>query len=184
MNRAIIQWQLLLGLLAVGWGINKVSAALAWAQQHLLLIFLLLAAFIALLLVLAKSTHLGRGQEQSDSRESQKAAEIKEAIRVTPKLSRYAWSENSLELFKQWEKYKSTGVTPVRHKTLARRNRAKTRNITPQVCPPVESPLIWKGEMRCNNCQYLWQSRRSSPPARCPKCNSKNLTALRERSPQ
>lgn len=41
---------------------------------------------------------------------------------------------------------------------------------------------IWKGEMLCNSCFYRWKSRRSSPPARCPKCNSTSLEAIQERS--
>jgi hypothetical protein len=83
-------------------------------------------------------------------------------------------------LFRQWEGYKSTGVTPVRRKTEARRNRDKQQKLIFQ-SPAIDlSKIIWKGKMSCNKCQYLWQSRKPSPPARCPKCNSSNLTVLRE----
>lgn len=40
---------------------------------------------------------------------------------------------------------------------------------------------IWKGAMVCGNCMYNWQSRRTSPPASCPKCGSKDVKESRER---
>lgn len=36
----------------------------------------------------------------------------------------------------------------------------------------------WNGQMRCNHCNYLWTSRRSTPPAHCPKCRSSSIRKL------
>jgi DNA-directed RNA polymerase subunit RPC12/RpoP len=33
----------------------------------------------------------------------------------------------------------------------------------------------WYGAMFCNSCHYSWQSRRDTPPAKCPNCSSKNI---------
>ena len=36
-------------------------------------------------------------------------------------------------------------------------------------------PNKWYGKMRCQRCGYQWQSKRRTPPARCPKCNSTGI---------
>lgn len=36
-------------------------------------------------------------------------------------------------------------------------------------------PNKWYGRMSCNRCGYAWNSRRSTPPARCAKCSSQNI---------
>jgi predicted RNA-binding Zn-ribbon protein involved in translation (DUF1610 family) len=35
--------------------------------------------------------------------------------------------------------------------------------------------LVWYGAMRCASCFYQWQSRKNTPPAKCPKCGTKNI---------
>jgi len=44
----------------------------------------------------------------------------------------------------------------------------------------VQKYLIWRGRMRCNKCNYLWTSRRDTPPGKCAKCGSQNLSTLKE----
>ena len=198
MNRIITQWFLVIGLLILGWAANAVVAVLEWAQQNLLLILLSIGVLITLFLIMIFLPALDRNkdflaQEHIEDKNLEKIAEIEKdsekteyiekAIRETPKLSRYAWSGNTVELFSQWELYESTGVTPVRRKTEARRNRDKGQKLMLQ-SPAIDlSKIVWKGKMSCNKCQYLWQSRKLSPPARCLKCNSSNLTVLRVRVP-
>jgi len=34
---------------------------------------------------------------------------------------------------------------------------------------------VWYGAMRCEQCFYQWQSRKNTPPAKCPKCGTKKI---------
>lgn len=43
-------------------------------------------------------------------------------------------------------------------------------------------PNKWYGEMSCRNCGYRWNSRRTTPPARCPKCGTKEIQVVTEAS--
>lgn len=43
----------------------------------------------------------------------------------------------------------------------------------------LRDPNKWYGQMECNKCDYYWQSRRSTPPARCPKCSSTKITPIK-----
>ncbi len=36
-------------------------------------------------------------------------------------------------------------------------------------------PNKWYGKMSCTKCGYQWDSRRNTPPARCPKCRSNSI---------
>ncbi|KZY42510.1 MULTISPECIES: hypothetical protein [unclassified Oleiphilus] len=36
----------------------------------------------------------------------------------------------------------------------------------------------WYGAMECNKCFYDWQSRRNTPPAKCPSCSSKDIDVV------
>ncbi len=38
------------------------------------------------------------------------------------------------------------------------------------------NPNKWYGKMVCNKCGYQWQSRRTTPPTRCPSCSSKLIS--------
>jgi DNA-directed RNA polymerase subunit RPC12/RpoP len=40
-------------------------------------------------------------------------------------------------------------------------------------------PNKWYGEMVCLTCNYKWQSRRNTPPARCPSCRSKSISVVK-----
>ena len=42
----------------------------------------------------------------------------------------------------------------------------------------LRDPNQWYGKMLCNRCGYNWQARRSTPPARCAKCSSKDIDAI------
>jgi len=42
----------------------------------------------------------------------------------------------------------------------------------------LRDPNKWYGKMVCNRCSYDWQSRRSKPSARCPKCSSKDVDPI------
>jgi len=42
----------------------------------------------------------------------------------------------------------------------------------------LRDPNKWYGQMICNQCDYDWESRRSTPPARCPKCSSKDISSI------
>lgn len=188
MNRIVTQWFLVLSLLMLGWIANAVGAAFDWVQQNLLMIIFLISALIAIFLMMLFLPVRHRNKEflvKEDVQEnhSEKVAEIQKAIRETPRLSRYAWSDNAPELLRQWKIYEGTGATPVRRKTAARRKRDQERKLMLQPSATDLSKIVWNGKMSCNKCQYLWQSRKASPPARCPKCNSSNLIALRERVP-
>jgi len=33
-------------------------------------------------------------------------------------------------------------------------------------------PNKWYGKMTCSRCNYFWESRRNTAPARCPRCGS------------
>jgi rubrerythrin len=46
--------------------------------------------------------------------------------------------------------------------------------------PPPEPELKWYGKMRCGSCGYIWQSRRNTPPARCPRCSTTNIYVVRQ----
>ncbi|WNC69950.1 hypothetical protein RI845_07385 [Thalassotalea nanhaiensis] len=35
----------------------------------------------------------------------------------------------------------------------------------------------WEGQMSCNKCGYVWQSRRNTPPSRCAGCSTNNISA-------
>jgi hypothetical protein len=39
-------------------------------------------------------------------------------------------------------------------------------------------PKKWYGRMKCNRCAYQWTARRTTPPARCPKCSSNGITTV------
>lgn len=39
-------------------------------------------------------------------------------------------------------------------------------------------PNKWYGDMLCVRCAYRWISRKSNPPARCPKCGGQRLHAV------
>jgi predicted RNA-binding Zn-ribbon protein involved in translation (DUF1610 family) len=34
---------------------------------------------------------------------------------------------------------------------------------------------VWYGAMRCRTCFYRWQSRKTTPPAKCPKCGRQDI---------
>jgi hypothetical protein len=36
-------------------------------------------------------------------------------------------------------------------------------------------PSKWYGKMTCSKCGYLWESRRDTPPGRCPHCSSNRI---------
>jgi len=36
-------------------------------------------------------------------------------------------------------------------------------------------PNKWYGKMTCSRCGYFWESRRSTPPGRCPRCSSNRV---------
>jgi DNA-directed RNA polymerase subunit RPC12/RpoP len=40
-------------------------------------------------------------------------------------------------------------------------------------------PKKWYGAMVCRACGYPWQSRKTTPPARCPKCHSNKIAIQR-----
>lgn len=40
----------------------------------------------------------------------------------------------------------------------------------------MRDPDKWYGEMACRKCGYRWQSRRKTPPARCPRCSATLIT--------
>lgn len=46
--------------------------------------------------------------------------------------------------------------------------------------PPLPPPpvMVWYGDMYCRNCGYSWKARRSTPPARCAGCSSKNIQTV------
>ena len=37
-------------------------------------------------------------------------------------------------------------------------------------------PNKWYGKMLCLKCDYRWQSRRQTPPARCARCSSTSIS--------
>jgi predicted Zn-ribbon and HTH transcriptional regulator len=37
---------------------------------------------------------------------------------------------------------------------------------------------VWAGGMKCNDCGYEWKSRKTSKPAYCPNCRSKNISLI------
>jgi ribosomal protein L40E len=37
---------------------------------------------------------------------------------------------------------------------------------------------VWYGAMRCRKCLYQWQSRRNTPPAKCPKCGTREIRPI------
>jgi hypothetical protein len=39
-------------------------------------------------------------------------------------------------------------------------------------------PKKWYGRMKCNRYGYQWAARRTTPPARCPKCGSNVITTV------
>jgi hypothetical protein len=39
-------------------------------------------------------------------------------------------------------------------------------------------PKKWYGRMQCTKCGYQWESRRNTPPVRCPKCSSTTISPL------
>lgn len=39
-------------------------------------------------------------------------------------------------------------------------------------------PNAWYGMMACGGCGYTWRSRRNTPPASCPRCNTKRIEAV------
>ena len=49
--------------------------------------------------------------------------------------------------------------------------------------PPPRDPNLWYGSMGCYACGYLWQSRKNTPPASCPKCRSKSITIITGNNP-
>jgi rubrerythrin len=40
-------------------------------------------------------------------------------------------------------------------------------------------PNKWYGKMTCNSCGYRWKSRRSTPPAKCAGCSSRNISTVK-----
>lgn len=42
----------------------------------------------------------------------------------------------------------------------------------------LNDPNKWYGSMECNKCGYEWKARKNTPPARCPKCSSKNIDVV------
>lgn len=43
---------------------------------------------------------------------------------------------------------------------------------------PKKDVIMWYREMFCESCGYSWKSRRPTPPAKCPSCNSRSVTPL------
>ena len=39
-------------------------------------------------------------------------------------------------------------------------------------------PTKWYGKMTCSKCGYFWESRKATPPARCPRCSSNRIETL------
>lgn len=37
---------------------------------------------------------------------------------------------------------------------------------------------VWYGAMRCRKCFCQWQSRKGTPPAKCPKCGTKEILPI------
>lgn len=37
---------------------------------------------------------------------------------------------------------------------------------------------VWEGEMLCYQCGHRWESRRNTPPARCPACSGRDIDQL------
>jgi rubrerythrin len=46
--------------------------------------------------------------------------------------------------------------------------------------PPPREDLVWRRRMYCNACGYRWTARRSTPPARCPGCSSRDVEPIME----
>lgn len=42
----------------------------------------------------------------------------------------------------------------------------------------IEEYEAWYGDMKCFSCLYYWKSRRNTPPAKCPRCSSKNIKTI------
>jgi hypothetical protein len=40
-------------------------------------------------------------------------------------------------------------------------------------------PNKWYGRMNCIRCGYIWQTRLNTPPARCPRCSTTLITAIK-----
>ena len=40
--------------------------------------------------------------------------------------------------------------------------------------------LVWRGKMKCNDCGYVWISRRDYPPAKCANCRSNYISIVEE----
>lgn len=60
---------------------------------------------------------------------------IRNTIRSTPKLGRYAWSTYDGVLVRQWNHFRETGQTPLRRKTLARKERDAAKRANPDAKP-------------------------------------------------
>jgi len=46
--------------------------------------------------------------------------------------------------------------------------------------PYVPKKLVWRGKMKCNDCRYIWMSRRNNPPAKCANCKSNYISIVEE----
>jgi len=47
----------------------------------------------------------------------------------------------------------------------------------------LKNPNKWYGDMLCLDCGYRWRSRKSQPPARCPKCSGRHLHTATKNQP-
>ena len=62
-----------------------------------------------------------------------------------------------------------------------RRSQKGNRKNRPAIGAASKPPEhVWYGRMRCGSCGYHWTSRRSSPPAKCAGCSSRNIFAIRQ----
>lgn len=44
----------------------------------------------------------------------------------------------------------------------------------------MEAKTVWRGAMSCDDCGYYWESRKNTPPVKCPRCASTNISTVME----
>ena len=128
----------LVALILVIWGLYLLIREY-W--QAILLVLLAIAGAFALVFLAVKINDSSNTQEIIESEHIPSQAEaaaiaIRNTIRSTPKLGRYAWSAYDCVLLEQWNCFAAAGVTPPRRKTLARKAVERDR---PAAKPPLLS---------------------------------------------
>lgn len=137
MNKLAAQWGAVLLLVVTVYTINFVT-------QHWHLILLALSILLCGLFLRKTKKCASTGLSYAEMKILKK--HIQRSIADTPKLQRYAWSDDFEKLHVQWKEFEATGKKPMRKRTANRKLR-RALSIEP-TCPIEKEALRIKDQIR------------------------------------